>query len=136
MRKLRMILSPQSHLADVMALMDSYAVELSDRNHIYGRMPLIYCEGTGILKFGASTLIEEFRATISPEFTSPDDLSLRLIQYSPPPRDNYDREKGEPAASTRWPFYVTAQLELELAYEKKWWKFVFTPEKLYTERTV
>lgn len=126
--KVRMAYSPESKLADIRALLDSYAVELSKGQSIYLRAPLHFLEYGGEPPQLATE--QNWEKLFTPIDSS---LKLRMIQYEPPDGDD-DFLAGIRERATRWPFYVHQPLSVMFAYGEQWWEYRFTPGKTYEVR--
>jgi hypothetical protein len=136
------IISAESTLADVRALMDSYAVEVLKDSLVIFRGPLHACKmdaaGVGQFEFDPPpTHGRRTNPVVSFDLAIPvadRSLELRLIQYEPP-TDN-DFLEGIRERATRWPFYVHAPLVICLSIDEQWWQWAFTPGKNYEMRNI
>jgi hypothetical protein len=112
--------SPESHLSDIRALMDSYAVEVFNQSRLYIRCPLHHCG----LDEGQS-----FSSNLFPAINWA--LEVRLCQWNPPVKDFLERIRER---NTRWPFFVEYPLTIRLRIGDQWWEYAFSPGKTYEER--
>lgn len=118
------IISAESKLADIRALLDSYAIELWHDGLVLFRGPLHLCEMSG----------DGHGITWDTPLTVDSSLDLRLIQYEPPTED--DSLGGVRERNTRWPFYVDAPLVICLSLGSQWWQYTFKPGKRYDVRSI
>ena len=126
--RIRMAYSSESKLADIRALLDSYAVELSKGKSVYLRSPLHF------LEYGGEPPQQVSQQALEKLFTPIDtSLTLRMIRYEPPSGDE-DFLNGIRERNTRWPFYVHQPLSVMFALGEQWWEWKFSPDKTYTER--
>lgn len=133
----KFLISAESTIADVRALMDSYAVEVLKDSLVYFRGPLHACKmdaaGVGQFEFDRrrANPVVPFDLALPALDKS---LELRLIRYEPPTEDDF--LEGIRERTTRWPFYVNAPLVICLSLDEQWWQYTFTPGKLYDVRSI
>lgn len=120
----QMVLSPQSRLSDVRALMDSYGIELVKDRRVLVCAPLHWC---------AYEPDEEYDPWNSPFPPVIDKtIEVRLIRYQPPVDDFL---QGIRERTIRcWPFFVESPLEICFSFRDQWWLYKFSPGKVYQER--
>jgi len=123
LQTVRMMFSGPSRLTDIIALMDSYGIELWQRGLLFLRAPLPWCE---YVEYGAAP---RFDGTIP---AIDDAIEIRLVRFEPPTEG--DVLEGIRERQTRWPFFVESPLEIWLATGDQWWCYQFSPGKTYEER--
>jgi len=112
-------------LTDVVALYDSYAVEVKKDGLVLLRIPLWMCDN----RDRAENTPEGLSFNTKVDFS----LSLSLVQYAPP----FNEEPGVTRKSkTRWPFYTDAPLEVLPQLGDQWQQYTFTPGRRYRDRTM
>lgn len=129
----KFLISEDSTIADVRALMDSYSVEVLKDSLVIFRGPLHACEMIERGPFEAT----KYQAEKLWDFTFPvidESLELRLIQYEPPTEE--DALEGIHERATRWPFFVNSPLVIHFAIGEQWWQWTFTPGKVYDVRSI
>jgi hypothetical protein len=110
-----------NQLGDVMAFLDSYAVEVWKEGKVYLRAPVAQCGYNPLCAFGGN---------LNPQIDW--SLDLRLVPYGPP--DAGDGQVHN--TKNRWPFFVEHPFRIFFAIGDQWWQFHFTPGKTYQERRV
>lgn len=121
--RLRFLTSPESRLSDVLALLDSYAAELTDRGRV------VLCVPLHMLDYNPDAA--DWDMPVPP--TIDETLELRMIRYQPAPEPE-DFLTGIRQRVTRWPFHVEQPLVAEFVLGAQWWQFKFSPGKTYQER--
>jgi len=122
------LFSPESRLNDIMALLDSYAVEAWKDGLVYFRAPLHFCK---LRESAPPKTIESVQDSFP---TIDKTLDVRLIQYEPPIDDDF--LEGIRERYTRWPFYVQDPLRIMLYVGDQWWDYIFSPGRTYQDRQI
>lgn len=126
MYKVYLTFSPESHLSDIRAVMDSYGIRLTIEDKVYFQAPLHFCE------HGDEKPVE-YLTHDSQLFPKIDGrIKISMIQYTPPEED--DVLEGIRERNTRWPFFVEQPLAIMFTFGNQWWEYRFTPGKKYEER--
>lgn len=111
----------ENRIGDVMAFLDSYAVEVWKKGKVYLRAPVVQCSYDAFCAF-------DNNGNLNPQIDW--SLDLRLVPYGPP--DVGDEQARD--AKNRWPFFVEYPFRICFAIGDQWWEFGFTPGKVYQER--
>jgi hypothetical protein len=111
--------SPETRVLDMMALLDSYAVEIRKNERVYFRSPVCFLQldrGQGWpVALGAEVDLT---------------VSIELVQFEPDDSDYFPRR----SYSTRWPFYVVDPLAIRIRVTDQWSEYHFSPGNIYKDR--
>jgi len=114
---LRMRFSPDSKLSDLIALLDSYSVEVHTE------------KGLSLLRCPVYMLYPSL-VMLDSGFGFAEPVALKLCSHQEP-----DDESGR-MLKTRWPFFVDQPLSVQFALGNQWWQYDFNPGKTYQERSI
>lgn len=126
MDKVYLYFSPESHISDVRAVMDSYGIRLMIGDKVYLQAPLHFCSHYNEKPVEHLTHDSQLFPKIDGR------IKISMIQYTPPEDD--DVLEGIRERNTRWPFFVKHTLTIMFAFGDQWQEYKFTPGKTYEER--
>lgn len=115
--------SPECRLADLLALLDSYMVEVWHGGILVRRCPI------SRIAFGTplpSQAVAEPGLALDIQIDPT--IDIRLAEYIP--------VGGETVGNHRWPFYVREPLTIKFTLGDQWWQFSFSPGKTCGDRAV
>lgn len=111
--KVSMLLSPESRLSDIDALLDTYGVEIRKDGDVVFLSPLWRCS----MYEGAPEINGEINWS----------LKISLVPLAPRPIPS--------GREPRWPFFVESPLTVVLACGNQWVQYNFSSGKHYIDRT-